>query len=159
MKYIETLTEAVAIRSVSARPQYREECQHMIDWTQARMEALGIACEQVDIGMQTLPDNSSLKLPNVLMASLKTVSNLNSRITYCSPHNYYSHNIYSLSASLFSELTRVTCFFACAILSLPNHTPSLNCLISHHLSHIHTHTHKPYNALSFILAASTYCQE
>lgn len=68
-KYIETLTEAVAIKSVSAWPHARPECQQMIDWAQKKMEALGVTCEQVDIGMQTLPDGSKLKLPNVVMGT------------------------------------------------------------------------------------------
>ncbi|KAG5667174.1 hypothetical protein PVAND_015169 [Polypedilum vanderplanki] len=69
-KYIETLTEAVAIKSVSAWPNCRNECQRMIDFAQKKMEALGIKCEQVDIGMQTLPDGTTLKLPNVVMGVL-----------------------------------------------------------------------------------------
>jgi cytosolic nonspecific dipeptidase len=49
-KYIETLTEAVAIKSVSAWPQARPECQRMMDWAEKKMQALGIKTEQIDIG-------------------------------------------------------------------------------------------------------------
>lgn len=69
-KYIETLTEAVAIKSVSAWPQARDQCQEIINFAQKKMEALNIKCEQVDIGSQTLPDGSTLKLPNVIMGVL-----------------------------------------------------------------------------------------
>ncbi|KAG5678013.1 hypothetical protein PVAND_007722 [Polypedilum vanderplanki] len=70
-KYIETLAEAVSIKSISAHPKHRDECQRMIDWTQYKLETLGIVCEQVNIGMQSLPDNSTLKLPNVLLGVTK----------------------------------------------------------------------------------------
>ena len=75
-KYIETLTEAVAIKSVSAWPHARPDCQRMIDWAQKKMEALGVTCEQVDIGEQTLPDGTKLKLPNVVMGTYGNVSKL-----------------------------------------------------------------------------------
>jgi hypothetical protein len=48
----------------------------MIDWAQKKMEALGVTCEQVDIGMQTLPDGSTLKLPNVVMGTYGNVSKI-----------------------------------------------------------------------------------
>lgn len=78
VNFIETLIEAVAIKSVSAWPQARDECQRMIDWTQRKMEVLNISCKQVDIGKQTLPDGSEIKLPNVLTATLGNVSILES---------------------------------------------------------------------------------
>lgn len=69
-KYIETLREAVAIKSVSAWPDSRPDCQRMIDWAQAKLEKLGAQIEQVDIGFQTLPDGRQLKLPNVILGTL-----------------------------------------------------------------------------------------
>jgi cytosolic nonspecific dipeptidase len=72
--YIDTLREAVAIKSVSAWPDARPECQRMMDWAQKKLEAIGATVEQVDIGSQTLPDGKSLKLPNVIMGSLGSVS-------------------------------------------------------------------------------------
>ena len=75
-KYIETLTEAVAIKSVSAWKDHRPQCQKMMDWTEKKMKDLGITTEQVDIGNQTLPDGSILKLPNVIMGTLGNVSEL-----------------------------------------------------------------------------------
>jgi nonspecific dipeptidase len=68
------LTEAVAIKSVSAWPASRDQCQRMMDWAQKRMDALNIKTEQVEIGMQTLPDGTTLKLPNVVMGTLGNVS-------------------------------------------------------------------------------------
>lgn len=69
-KYIETLSEAVAIKSVSAWPHTRPECQKMMDWCQKRLEGLGCSVEQVDIGSQIMPDGTSLKLPNVILGIL-----------------------------------------------------------------------------------------
>lgn len=73
-KYIETLTEAVAIKSVSAWPHCRPQCQLMIDWAEKKMKELGIETQQVDIGNQTLPDGTVLKLPNVVLGTLGSVS-------------------------------------------------------------------------------------
>jgi cytosolic nonspecific dipeptidase len=72
--YIDTLREAVAIKSVSAWPDARPDCQRMMDWAQKKLEALGAKVEQVDIGSQTLPDGKILKLPNVIMGYLGNVS-------------------------------------------------------------------------------------
>lgn len=73
-KYIETLREAVAIKSVSAWPDSRPDCQRMMDWAQKKLEALGVVVEQVDVGSQTLSDGRVLKLPNVIMGILGNVS-------------------------------------------------------------------------------------
>lgn len=76
-KYIETLREAVAIKSVSAWPDARPDCQRMMDWAQKRLEAIGVTVEQVDVGTQTLADGRTLKLPNVIMGVLGNVSENN----------------------------------------------------------------------------------
>lgn len=73
-KYIDTLREAVAIKSVSAWPTARADCQKMMDWAQTKLEAIGVTVEQIDIGNQTLPDGSTLKLPNVIFGVLGNVS-------------------------------------------------------------------------------------
>lgn len=73
-KYINTLSEAVAIKSVSAWPDARPECQRMMDWAQTKLQALGATVEQIDIGSQTLPDGKELKLPNVILGFLGNVS-------------------------------------------------------------------------------------
>jgi hypothetical protein len=122
----------------------------MINWTQAKMEALGIVCEQVDIGMQTLPDDSLLKLPNVLMAKLGNVScNLNSEISHYLfvAYNYspFIHSIYSLlSVSLSFELTLARVTFRYLIVS-EFHAEFKLFIIIHRISYTHaqrhTHTH------------------
>ncbi|KAI1721311.1 peptidase family m20/M25/M40 domain-containing protein [Ditylenchus destructor] len=69
-KFIERLREAVEIPSVSAEAARRNEVFRMVDWTQKQMEALNIKCHQVENGMQTLPDGSSIKLPPVIFGQL-----------------------------------------------------------------------------------------
>ncbi|XP_018016446.1 cytosolic non-specific dipeptidase isoform X2 [Hyalella azteca] len=71
-KYVETLREAVAIKSVSAWPEARPEIKKMVDWTQKKLEALGATCELKDVGMQTLPNGSQIPLPPVLFGQLGT---------------------------------------------------------------------------------------
>lgn len=71
------LREAVAIKSVSAWPESRPDCQRMMDWAQKKLEAIGVTVEQVDVGSQTLPDGRTLKLPNVIMGVLGNVSRRN----------------------------------------------------------------------------------
>lgn len=73
-RYIDLLAEAVAIKSVSAWPHARPEVQKMIDFAEQKLKAIGATVEQVDIGNQTLPDGSVLKLPNAIMATLGNVS-------------------------------------------------------------------------------------
>lgn len=73
VKYIEALKEAVAIKSVSAWPDARPECQKMMDWCEKRLQAIGVTTEQVEIGNQELPDGRSLKLPNVILGVLGNV--------------------------------------------------------------------------------------
>lgn len=46
----------------------------MMDWAEKKMKALGIETQQVDIGNQTFPDGSELKLPNVILGTLGNVS-------------------------------------------------------------------------------------
>lgn len=65
----------MAIKSVSAWPDSRPDCQRMMDWAQKKLEAIGVTVEQVDVGTQTLPDGRKLKLPNVIMGVLGNVSN------------------------------------------------------------------------------------
>lgn len=67
------LREAVAIKSVSAWPSSRSNCQLMMDWAQKKLEAVGVTVEQADVGSQTLPDGSTLKLPNVILGVLGNV--------------------------------------------------------------------------------------
>jgi cytosolic nonspecific dipeptidase len=74
IRYIDLLREAVAIKSVSAWPQARPDCQRMIDFAEKKLKGIGATVEQVDIGNQTLPDGTILKLPNVILGILGNVS-------------------------------------------------------------------------------------
>uniref|UniRef100_A0A336L7Z7 CSON005069 protein n=1 Tax=Culicoides sonorensis TaxID=179676 RepID=A0A336L7Z7_CULSO len=69
-RYIETLKEAVAIKSVSAFPEYREEIFRMVNWTSDKLKALGATVELADVGNQKLHDGRSIKLPDVILATL-----------------------------------------------------------------------------------------
>jgi len=69
-KYIETLRKAVAIKSVSAWPETRDEIWKMMGWMGEELKSLGAKIQFEDIGTQTMPDGSELKLPPVLMGQL-----------------------------------------------------------------------------------------
>jgi len=69
-KYIENLSKAVAIKSVSAWPETRDEIGKMMKWMGDELKALGSDIEFVDLGNQTLPDGKELKLPPVLMGEM-----------------------------------------------------------------------------------------
>jgi len=68
--YIETLREAVAIKSVSAWPDCRSEINKMVEWTQKRLEKLGCKCQLKDVGTQDLPNGDKIPLPPVLFGQL-----------------------------------------------------------------------------------------
>jgi len=74
-RFIDVLGEAVAIKSVSAWPGSRSEVGRMVQWTKAKLEALGVTCSLHDVGKQTLPDGSTIPLPPVLMGQLGTDPN------------------------------------------------------------------------------------
>jgi len=68
--YIKNLSEAVAIKSVSAWPETRDEIVRMVHWVGDKLKDLGAEIEYVDVGTQTLPDGKILKLPPVIMGQL-----------------------------------------------------------------------------------------
>lgn len=70
---MKTLSDVVAIKSVSASAELRPEVQKMMQWADARLKTLGATTELVDIGKQTLPDNREIPLPNVLLGQLGNV--------------------------------------------------------------------------------------
>lgn len=72
-RYIETLKEAVAIKSVSAWPDSRPDVQKMVEWTAAKLKALGTEIELADLGTQTLPDGKTLPLPKAILGILGKV--------------------------------------------------------------------------------------
>lgn len=69
-EYINNLKEAVAIKSVSAWPDHRDEIIKMMKWAEAKLKNLGATTELVDIGQQTLSDDSKIPLPPVLLGDL-----------------------------------------------------------------------------------------
>lgn len=71
-EYIETLREVVAIKSVSAWPDKRNEIVKMMEWAEIKLKELGTKTELVDIGKQTLPDGKQIPLPPILLGQLGT---------------------------------------------------------------------------------------
>ncbi|XP_076298295.1 cytosolic non-specific dipeptidase 2 [Lasioglossum baleicum] len=69
-EYISNLREAVAIKSVSAWPDHRDEIVKMMKWAEVRLKDLGATTELVDIGKQTLPNGGEIPLPPVLLGTL-----------------------------------------------------------------------------------------
>lgn len=64
----------MAIKSVSAWPETRQDITTMVNWTKAKLEGLGAKCELRDVGSQTLPDGRVIPLPNVIFGELGNVS-------------------------------------------------------------------------------------
>lgn len=52
VKYIKNLSDAVAIKSVSAWADTRPEIFKMMEWAKTRLEALGATCSLRDVGEQ-----------------------------------------------------------------------------------------------------------
>lgn len=68
-EYVQRLSEAVSIPSVSAWPEHRPEVVRMVQWTKSQLEALGVQVELADIGEQKLADGSKIKLPDVILGT------------------------------------------------------------------------------------------
>lgn len=69
-RYVETLKEAVAIKSVSGWPDHRDETIEMVRWTAKRLEGLGVDVSIRDVGEQKLFDGRKIPLPPVILATL-----------------------------------------------------------------------------------------
>ena len=67
---IDHLAECVSVKSVSAWPECRPQCQEMMDHVAKIIEDLGGSVEKCDVGMQTLADGSQIPLPNVLLGDI-----------------------------------------------------------------------------------------
>ncbi|VVC43124.1 Peptidase M20,Cytosolic nonspecific dipeptidase/DUG1,ArgE/DapE/ACY1/CPG2/YscS, conserved [Cinara cedri] len=78
-KFVETLSQAVSIKSISADPSLRNEVIKMMQWAQAKLKGYGAEVELCDIGSQILNDKK-VQLPPVLMGKL---GNDSSKITVC----------------------------------------------------------------------------
>jgi len=81
-RFIENLSKAVAIKSVSAWPHTRPEITKMMKWMGEELKSLGAAIEFVDLGQQTLPDGTVLPLPPVLMGELGTDATKKTLLVY-----------------------------------------------------------------------------
>lgn len=68
--YVERLAETVAIKSVSAWPEVRQEIVKMVHYVADWIKRLGGNVELADVGMQTLPDGSEIQLPPIILGNL-----------------------------------------------------------------------------------------
>jgi nonspecific dipeptidase len=68
--YVQRLADAVAIQSVSAWPEKRQDIGTMVKLVAKEVEKLGGTVELVDPGSQELPDGSTIPLPPILMGVL-----------------------------------------------------------------------------------------
>lgn len=69
-EYIATLKEMVAIKSVSASPELRNEVIKVMHWTREKLEALGATTELADNGMQRISGDKQIPLPPILLGHL-----------------------------------------------------------------------------------------
>ncbi|KAK3592564.1 hypothetical protein CHS0354_000893 [Potamilus streckersoni] len=81
-KYIQRLSDAVAIKSVSAWPQVRQEINRMVEWTKTEMEKLGATCQLEELGDQSLPDGTKIPLPPILLGELGNDPNKKTLLIY-----------------------------------------------------------------------------
>ena len=81
-EYINDLKEAVAIKSVSAWPDHRNEIIKMMKWAEMKLKNLGVTTELADVGKQTLPDGSVIPLPPVLLGTLGSDSEKKTVLIY-----------------------------------------------------------------------------
>lgn len=68
--HIQKLKEAVAIQSISAEPNKRQEINRMVEWTKSRLEQLGATVELKDIGKQKIDGLGEIPLPKVVFGTL-----------------------------------------------------------------------------------------
>ncbi|XP_037947161.1 cytosolic non-specific dipeptidase-like [Teleopsis dalmanni] len=71
-EYINNLKVAVAIQSVSAWPDKRNEIQRMVEWTADKLRNIGTQVELADVGTQTLHSGQKIPLPKVILGTLGT---------------------------------------------------------------------------------------
>lgn len=81
-RYIETLKEAVAIKSVSAWPNSRPDVVKMMNWAAEKLKKLGVQVEMAELGTQTLPDGTTIPLPPAILGVLGNVRIDNTIIIY-----------------------------------------------------------------------------
>ncbi|XP_078042946.1 cytosolic non-specific dipeptidase 2 [Augochlora pura] len=69
-EYINNLREAVAIKSVSAWPDHRDEIVRMMKWAEVKLKDLGATTELADVGKETCPNGDEIPLPPILLGTL-----------------------------------------------------------------------------------------
>jgi len=80
--YIKTLAEVVAIKSVSAWPETRPDITVQVKHTAKMVEALGGVVEYHDVGLQDMPDGTTLPLPPVITAHIGNDPNKKTVLIY-----------------------------------------------------------------------------
>jgi len=81
-KYIQRLKELVEIPSVSAWPENRQEIVKCSNYVADKLRELGATIELVDIGLQTLPDDSTIPLPPIVFGNLGADPNKKTILIY-----------------------------------------------------------------------------
>lgn len=72
---METLSQAVSIKSISADPELRNEVNKMMQWAQAKLKALGADVQLCDIGQQVIIQQFNISKKTGLNKELKIFSN------------------------------------------------------------------------------------
>jgi len=81
-RFVQRLADAVAIKSVSAWPEYRPEIKRQIESVAQMLRDLGASCTLEDLGEQTLPNGQVVALPPVLMGQLGSAANKPTLLLY-----------------------------------------------------------------------------
>ncbi|CAG2181630.1 unnamed protein product, partial [Oppiella nova] len=69
-QFVDLLSRAVAIKSVSAQMDTRDETIEMVRWMARQLTDRGVSVELADIGVEQWPDGHTLPLPPVLLGQL-----------------------------------------------------------------------------------------
>ncbi|XP_073703004.1 beta-Ala-His dipeptidase [Garra rufa] len=67
-EFIKTLRQWIAVESDSSDVTKRSDLHRMMDMTAEKLRLIGGSVEMVDVGMQSLPNGSSIALPKVVTA-------------------------------------------------------------------------------------------
>ncbi|TCD67363.1 hypothetical protein EIP91_010203 [Steccherinum ochraceum] len=68
--FIQRLSDAVAIKSVSGDPSLRSNVQDMVNWFEGQLHDVGVETQQVDLGYQNGADGQPLKVPNAILGRI-----------------------------------------------------------------------------------------
>ncbi|XP_048882902.1 cytosolic non-specific dipeptidase-like [Brienomyrus brachyistius] len=79
-QYVETLREWIAIESDSSDVQRRADVQRMMNVTAEKLRKMQGKVEMVDVGLQQLPDGTTIPLPKVVAAQIGSDP---SKLTVC----------------------------------------------------------------------------